>query len=68
MKKNIISMAVAGVLGALAFPGLHGADILTAINNADGHSVFDQIRLKKFFSFLCFMLLKFDISVSIFTL
>lgn len=35
-----------GVLGAMAFPGLgkSGEDILTAINTADGHNVFDQIR------------------------
>lgn len=33
------------IMGALAFPGLHGQDILTAINNADGNSIIDHISV-----------------------
>ena len=37
-----------GILGALSFPGLHGEDILTALNEASGGSLLTQISVYLF--------------------
>ncbi len=34
-----------GIMGALAFPNLHGEDILTAINNADPNAIIDHVSV-----------------------
>ncbi len=45
---STLCYVVIGVMGAMAFSDLHGGDILTAINNANGHTLIDQISVYLF--------------------